>query len=422
MITLKGIRPFLKGRVPGQLIIQFSNRCNADCPQCGMRRSTRMERNTLPEKKVLQLIDDAAENGYQALSFTGGEPLMYLDDLLNYIGYAHRAGIPHIRTGTNGFIFQGSDKPGFEKRIHRIAEGLGKSGVSSFWISLDSANQKDHEEMRGLPGVIEGIKKGLPIFHSHNIYPSANLGINRNTGGKNPVLYQESLEPEIFFEIFKESFEKFYQFAVTLGFTTASACYPMSHDEEHTSSNAGLEGDGGNVSTYGAISADRVIHFSPVEKGLIFQALLETIPKYRAQLRIFTPLCSLYNLVRQYKEGKNSLYSCHGGKDFYFVECHEGKIHPCGYLDEVFHELPDLHQKSNRKCDCNKCEWECFRDPSDLMGPFAELRTAPMDLFGKIFSNSQYFKLLLNDLRYYKACNYFNGKSAPDYNKLQNFS
>lgn len=422
MITLQGIHPFLKGRIPGQLIIQFSNRCNADCPQCGMRRSARIDRNTLSRKRVLQLIDDAAGKGYQALSLTGGEPLMYLDDLLDYIGHANQAGIPHIRTGTNGFIFQGSDKPGFEQRIHRIAEGLERSGVSSFWVSLDSASPQAHEDMRGLPGVIEGIKKGLPIFHAHNIYPSANIGINRNTGGKNDLLYQDTLEPDIFFQLFKEAFAKFYEFAVELGFTTASACYPMSQDEDQSSVNPQQETGGGSVSTYGAISSDKVIRFSPLEKGLIFQALLETIPKYRSQLRIFTPLCSLYNLVRQYRDGKESLYSCHGGKDFFFVECNQGKIHPCGYLDEVFQELPDLQRRSNKKCDCNKCEWECFRDPSDLMGPFAELRSSPLGLLGKFFNNREYYKLLSRDLRYYKACNYFDGKLPPNYENLRKFS
>ena len=289
MIPFQAMKPFFKGRIPGQLIIQFSNQCNAACPQCGMRRSAAIDRNTLHTDQTKRLIDSAAENGFQALSLTGGEPLLHLDMLLELINYARQAGISHVRTGTNGYIFQGSDKPDFEKRIHRIAEGFSKSGLSSFWISLDSANPEDHETMRGLQGLIKGIEKGLPIFHAHNIYPSANLGINRNTGGKNPLLYQKNLESEVFFELFKEAFRKFYTFTLDLGFTTASACYPMSHEEEGTETEHAQGKSSQDISTYGATSTDRVIHFSPREKGLIFQALYETIPEFRSRLRILHP-------------------------------------------------------------------------------------------------------------------------------------
>lgn len=376
-----------------------------------MRRSAAINRNTLSKDQVKRLIDRGAENGFQALSLTGGEPLLFPDDLTELIHHAHRAGISHVRTGTNGFIFSGSDKPGFEKRIAQIAQGLADSGLYSFWISLDSANPHEHEAMRGLPGVIKGMEKGLPIFHAHGIYPSANLGINRNTGGKNLLLYQDNLDEKVFFEIFKKAFRKFYQFTLDLGFTTASACYPMSQ-----------EGDDGGSSSYGAISTDRVIHFSSREKGLLFQALYETIPEFRSKLRIFTPLCSLYNLIRQYRDGRKSLYSCYGGQDFFFVECGQGKIHPCGYLDTIFPDLPDLKTRPDNKIDCNLCEWECFRDPSDLMGPFAELFTSPFKLLGKIIHDPSFYNILRKDLSYYRACNFFNGKLPPDYKKLQKFS
>ncbi|MBL4903913.1 MAG: radical SAM protein, partial [Desulfocapsa sp.] len=260
------------------------------------------------------------------------------------------------------------------------------------------------------------------IFHAHNIYPSANLGINRNTGGSNPLLYQEDLESEVFFELFKEAFRKFYKFTLDLGFTTTSACYPMSHEEEGTEEEHAQGESSHDISTYGATSTDRVIHFSPREKGLIFQALYETIPEFRSRLRIFTPLCSLYNLVRQYRDGMESLYSCHGGINFFFVECGQGKIHPCGYLSESLSELPNLQKRPHTKSDCNQCEWECFRDPSDLMGPFAEFFTSPFKLFGKLINNPKYYNILRKDLHYYSACNYFDGKLPPDYTKLQKFS
>jgi hypothetical protein len=36
-----------RGRVPGQVVIQYTDVCNASCPQCGMRRDAPFKRSTL---------------------------------------------------------------------------------------------------------------------------------------------------------------------------------------------------------------------------------------------------------------------------------------------------------------------------------------------------------------------------------------
>ena len=78
-------------------------------------------------------------------------------------------------------------RPAFEKRVSGLAEQLVNAGVYTFWISIDSADPGVHESMRGLKGVWDGIRKAIPIFHRHGLYPSANLGINRKMG-KEPYL------------------------------------------------------------------------------------------------------------------------------------------------------------------------------------------------------------------------------------------
>lgn len=94
--------PLFRGRLPGQLIIQYSNHCNADCPQCGMRRSETISRASLDKDQTKRLIDEAAAQGVRALSLTGGEPLLFLDDIVDLINHASKAGIPYVRTGTKG--------------------------------------------------------------------------------------------------------------------------------------------------------------------------------------------------------------------------------------------------------------------------------------------------------------------------------
>ena len=419
--TIDNLKPIFKGRLPGQLVIQYSNRCNADCPQCSMRRSNEIPRFTLKKDHVRRLIDNAAEKGIKSLSFTGGEPLLFLDDIVDLTRHATAAGIPYIRTGTNGYMFRNSDRPDFRQRIENIAGKLASTELYTFWISLDSAVPADHEEMRGLSGVVKGIEKALPIFHSYNIYPAVNLGINRATGGLATQVFLESTSEENFFNSFRKSFENFYSFVSNLGFTMVNACYPMSSGDGESACIPDVSGSTSSGSVYGASSADRMITFSPIEKGLIFKALFEVIPRFRGKLRIFSPRCSIYGLMKKFGKQQGSMFPCRGGTDFFFVECRDGMIHPCGYREEPSRELPDLICRNTSVADCDLCDWECFRDPSDLLGPFAEMFSRPVRLFSKFMRDPQFFRLLVEDLRYYKACGYFNGRLAPELQSMKHF-
>jgi molybdenum cofactor biosynthesis enzyme MoaA len=91
-------------------VVQITDRCNARCPQCGMRVTESFARSTLATDAIKRMIDAAACRGVQAISFTGGEPLLDLPRLVELIRYAGDAGIPYIRTGTNGFMLTNREK------------------------------------------------------------------------------------------------------------------------------------------------------------------------------------------------------------------------------------------------------------------------------------------------------------------------
>lgn len=422
-MRLQELTPFLRGRLPGQLVMQYASHCNADCPQCGMRRSNTFERTRLDIETSKKLIDEAAQKGVQALSFTGGEPLLFFNDIVELIHHATSAGIRYVRTGTNGFLFMGSERPDFMARMTSLASRLAETGLYTFWISIDSADPAEHEQMRGLPGVVRGIEKALPIFHAHGIYPSVNLGINRNTGGRNPRLFAPGVEREEFSALFREAFSRFYTFVHGLGFTIVNACYPMS--DNPTPDGAPPKDREQLAKVYGASSADQVISFTPEEKGLIFQALFDTIPLFRGKMRIFSPCSSLYSLVRKFRDNTAPLYPCRGGQDFFFVESTGAHIHPCGYLPTIFPELPDLRgrqQRNGTEGDCHLCEWECFRDPSEMLGPFAEFFTHPLRLAGKMIRDPAFFRILMEDIRYYRSCGFFNCRQPPDLPAMGRFA
>lgn len=412
IITLNNLKRIMRGRIPGQVIIQYTTNCNARCPQCGMRVSEKYERTKLPLEEVKKIIDSASKQGVEALSFTGGEPLLYKDEILELIHYANNSNIQYIRTGTNGFMFMGSEKPDFKDKIHRFAQSLAETKLRNFWISIDSAEAETHEIMRGLNGVIKGIEKALPIFHEYGIYPAANLGINRNTGGLNKIPGR-LINNDAFYYDFRNAFKAFYNFIIDLGFTMVNSCYPMSVEQDSDELKA----------VYGATSVNNIISFSKEEKIQIFKALIDTIPEFRSKIRIFTPRVSLYALIKQYDGNESFSFPCKGGIDFFFVNSDDANTYPCGYRGNdnlgKFYELDINAIKANPFC--KACDWECFRDPSELIGYLIYRLTNPFELITKNIKDDTYKKMWKDDLSYYKACDYFNGRKSINYERLKKF-
>lgn len=404
-----------KGRLPGQVVIQYTDKCNASCVQCGMRRDNPFERNTLNQDNIKRLLDAMAARGIMAVSFTGGEPLLYLKEVAECLQYAHEIGIKYTRTGTNGFMFRNHHRSDFESKIAKIAKTLADAKIYTFWISIDSAIAEVHEKNRGLPGVVAGIEKGLPIFYEYGIYPAANLGINRYIAGyDNAPHLNNHIDSEDFYQHFRQAFRDFYSFVESLGFTTVNACYPMSFPEEQAT----------NMAVYNATSVDNIVHFHPKEKQLLFKALFETIPEFRQQLRIFTPRSSLLALIRQYEGDDTGSYPCRGGIDFFFIDSKDMNTYPCGYRgEENLGQFWDIDLNNlDLNAWCKQCDWECFRDPSELSGPFMGIVQNPLKLFKKFIQDREYAMLWYEDIQYYRACDYFNAALPPNWKKLSRFS
>lgn len=405
-----------RGRIPGQVIIQMTDQCNAKCPQCEMRVSHRYERSTLDKKEIERILESAAERGVAAVSFTGGEPFLKRDLLLDLINRAGKLGIPLIRTGTSGYFLRNHKKKEFDKIVGNIAESLAQTPLRNFWFSIDSADGAIHDRIRGFPGVFEGIVKSIPVFHEHGIWPTANLGVNRFLGGKilclpdNPSQAQR----EEFYQRCVDAFSHFYRTVINAGFTIVNFCYPMSIESQP---------DTALDSVYRASSADQMVNFRTEEKALLFQAMSQAVAQYRDRIRIFTPRNMLHSLSQQYQIGESHGYGCRGGKDFYFISAVDGNTYPCGFRANEnlgkFWELPENSKDTN---ECTQCDWECFRDPSNTLGPFYELSHSPVRLIKRLLADPQWTGLWWDDLKYQRAADFCNGRLPPDYSQLHEFS
>jgi hypothetical protein len=200
-----------------------------------------------------------------------------------------------------------------------------------------------------------------------------------------------------------------------MGFTIVGTCYPMSVDKEADA--AALE------PVYSATSVDSIVRFTKQEKAYLFKALMKIIPEFRHMIRIFSPVSSVYALYMQHGGNDYFPYPCFGGLDYFFIDAQNGDTYPCGYRGAEnlgkFWDKKWLHP--NRTSSCHKCDWECFRDPSEMLGPILHFSKNPSSLIRKFKENRGYMKMWLDDIRYYFACSFFDGRKPPNYTKLKKF-
>ncbi len=112
------------------LKIAYSWRCNASCEHCMVSSDPRRKEKLTPED-VQQCIEDAAALGIGRLEFTGGEIMLFANDLDKFLNYSHERGLT-VTLDTNAF---------WAKDVHTAYKRLShlKSlGVDCLHLSTDS--------------------------------------------------------------------------------------------------------------------------------------------------------------------------------------------------------------------------------------------------------------------------------------------
>jgi pyruvate-formate lyase-activating enzyme len=118
-----------------ELIYMITRRCGDRCAKCGIWKSPEPDSEHLPIAHFLNCLNRLHENLYQ-VTLTGGEPLVYAQDVLSIAEASRKLDVPMIVV-TNGALLT---KPFLE----RYAE-LGHVLV----ISLDTLDQEKWAEFRG---------------------------------------------------------------------------------------------------------------------------------------------------------------------------------------------------------------------------------------------------------------------------------
>jgi hypothetical protein len=110
------------------LCVMPTFRCTAECTHCGTLSSPR-EGTWLAETEMHSAIDQAAELGYAAVVFTGGEPMLAGERVVRGIRRAAERGM-WVRVVTNGF-WASSDVAAEERVAALVGGGLCEINVST---------------------------------------------------------------------------------------------------------------------------------------------------------------------------------------------------------------------------------------------------------------------------------------------------
>lgn len=132
-----------------------TNQCNLYCGHCYRDAGVAMKAE-LDTEEAKKLIRDIKKAGFKIMIFSGGEPLMR-SDIYELIRYAREQGLRAV-LGSNGTLIDG-----------QVARQLKAAGIMAAGISLDSLDEKKHDDFRGLQGAAKLTREGLKYLKEAGI-------------------------------------------------------------------------------------------------------------------------------------------------------------------------------------------------------------------------------------------------------------
>jgi cyclic pyranopterin phosphate synthase len=147
--------------------------CNLACDYCTITPA--MRQRSLSTKQVLQALSDGRAGGYDAVSFTGGEPTIRAD-LVGLIKAARACGYGDIKVQSNGLLF--SHAPN--------VDALVRAGVTRFHQSIHTHDPAAYDALVQREGSYPLMVAGLDNLVSRGLGPVADVILKTDTYRKLP--------------------------------------------------------------------------------------------------------------------------------------------------------------------------------------------------------------------------------------------
>lgn len=145
-------RPFIVGHL-------ITQRCMCDCKSCLWKHN---DYRDVPTRDIKRFYAQAAEEGFLATAFSGGEPFLR-KDLGEIVSFVKQEADMAILLFTTGWFL--------EERMDEVLPH-----IDMLMLSLDSALPERHDEIRGLPGLFDRLMAAVDRVNQR--YPDLSKQFN----------------------------------------------------------------------------------------------------------------------------------------------------------------------------------------------------------------------------------------------------
>ena len=146
---------------------ELTRRCNLNCVHCRAGSEHGPYPGELDTDKCLQILDEISKVGSPIVILTGGEPLLR-DDLFHLAEYGTRIGLRMVMA-TNGTLLT----PDLVGKIK-------SSGIKRVSISIDGAEEQQHDRFRNVPGAFKGSLEGIDQLKNGGVEFQINTTVARH--------------------------------------------------------------------------------------------------------------------------------------------------------------------------------------------------------------------------------------------------
>ena len=306
---------------------ELTRRCNLNCVHCRAGSERGPYPGELGTDKCLQILDQISKVGKPIVILTGGEPLLR-EDLFDLAEYGNQIGLRMVMA-TNGTLL-----------TPEIVERMKSSGIKRVSISIDGADEQQHDRFRNVPGAFKGALEGIDQLKKRGVEFQINTTVARHN---------------------LEEIEKILKLAVDLGAVAHHLFLLVPTGRAKSMVNQEID----------AIQYERLLHW--------FYRMRDKVPLHLKA----TCAPHYYRILRQEagRKGEKVDFAtygldavtrgCLGGTSFCFIS-NQGVVQPCGYLEKncgnlkedsfqvvweeskVFRQLRDFTTYEGK---CGRCEY-----------------------------------------------------------------
>ena len=211
------------------LRLSLTGECNYQCFFChgeGSKMGDKREENS--KEEMYSLIKEAIKNNYTDITFTGGEPLLKLNDIIWYLNKLSEDNLkPYITIVTNGSLIEDrlldtiENYVGDKKEIFKFNFSM-HSLKDDVYLSIVLPNYKENKKIKK-KSLLEKVKENIKKIKERNLIVKLNFVLlkNKNTDKKdikeildfayeNKVDYVKFLELLVTEDLIKKDMYKFY--------------------------------------------------------------------------------------------------------------------------------------------------------------------------------------------------------------------